>query len=70
MEIINNKIAVQLNREERDNMVDTITLLERMRQDISCEGCPFEERCDQVSQSECLLYLLARDLKYINNNCK
>ncbi len=69
MEIKNQTVKVVLDKEERDNMVNTISLLEEMRSKINCEECPFKERCDKVSQSECLLYILSRDLKYINNNC-
>lgn len=70
MEIKNKAVAVKISKEERDNMVNTITLLEDMRTEMPCDECPFRERCDQVSESECLLYLLSRDLKYINNHCE
>lgn len=69
MEIVQKAISVKLNKEERDSFVNTILLLEEMRCKVDCEECPFKERCDQVSKDECLLYLLARDLKYVNNNC-
>ena len=70
MEIIQKKVIFKLDKEERDNLVNTITLLENMRNEVNCDECPFKERCDKVSESECLLYTLHRDLKYINNNCE
>ena len=69
MEIKNQTVKIVLDKEERDHMVNTISLLEEMRSKIICEECPFKERCDKVSEDTCLLYLLPRDLKYINNNC-
>jgi hypothetical protein len=70
MEIIQKKVIFKLNKEERDNLVNTITLLEEMRNSVNCDECPFKERCDKVSESECLLYTIRRDLTYINNNCE
>lgn len=69
MEIIQKKVVFKLDKEERDNLVNTITLIEEMRAKVDCEECPFKERCDKVSKDECLLYAMTRDLKYINNNC-
>ena len=69
MEIIEKKVVIKLDQEERESLINTITLLEDIRTNIPCEECPFKKRCDMVSQSECLLFLLARDLKYINNLC-
>ena len=69
MEIIQKKVVVKLDKEERDNLINTITLIEEMRSKVDCEECPFKERCDIISKDECLLYTMARDLKYINNNC-
>ena len=70
MEVKQAKVVVKLDKEERDHMLNTITLLEDMRVKMPCDECPFRERCDQVSDSNCLLYLLSRDLKYINNHCE
>lgn len=70
MEIKNKAIMIKLDKEERDNLVNTVTLLYKMREEMPCDDCPFMERCNEVSNSECLLYLLARDLKYINNKCE
>jgi hypothetical protein len=70
MEIIEKKIIVKLDKEERDNLVNTIALIEAMRSKVDCDECPFKERCDHVSKDLCLLYILARDLNYINNNCE
>lgn len=69
MEIIQKKVIFKLDKEERDNLVNATLLLEEMRSKVDCDECPFKERCDKVSESECLLYTLSRDLKYINNNC-
>ena len=69
MEFIEKKVVVKLDQEERNNFINTITMLEEMRSKVDCNECPFKERCDTLSQSECLLYTLSRDLKYINNNC-
>lgn len=69
MEIIEKKVVIKLDQEERENFVNTIFLLEEMRSKVNCDECPFKERCDKLSQSECLLYTLIRDLKYINNLC-
>lgn len=70
MEIIQKKVVVKLNKDERDNLVNTILLLEEVRKQVDCDECPFKERCDKVSESECLLYTLSRDLNYINKNCE
>ena len=70
MEIIQKKVVIKLDKEERDNLVNVILLLEEMRKKVDCDECPFKERCDKVSQSECLLYTLIRDLNYINKNCE
>jgi hypothetical protein len=69
MEIIQKRITIKLDKEERDNMIDTISLLEEMRSKVSCDDCPFTGACGLVSGDACLLYTLARDLKHINNNC-
>ena len=72
MEIIEKKIAIKLDQEERDNLINTISLIERIHDACSgknCSDCPFAERCDDVSNIDCLLYTMTRDLKYINNNC-
>lgn len=69
MEIIQKKVIFKLDKEERDNLVNATLLLEEMRSKVDCDECPFKERCDKISESECLLYTLSRDLKYINNNC-
>jgi hypothetical protein len=60
----------KLDKEERDNLVNTITLIEEMRSKVDCSECPFKERCDKASKDLCLLYTIERDLKYINNNCE
>ena len=70
MEIIQKKVVIKLDKEERDNLVNATLLLEEIRNKVDCSECPFKERCDKVSESECLLYTLSRDLKYINNNCE
>jgi hypothetical protein len=72
MEIIQNKIVVKLDQEEREHLINAIVLIEQMHDACSgknCSECPFADRCDDVSDIECLLYTMARDLKYINNNC-
>ena len=69
MEIIQRKVGIKLDKEERDNLINTMNLMEEIRSKVDCEECPFKERCDMVSKDECLLYILARDLKYINNDC-
>ena len=70
MEIIQKKVVVKLNQEERDSLINTTLLLEEMRSKVDCSECPFKERCDKVSQNECLLYVLSRDLNNINKNCE
>ena len=70
MEIIQRKVTIKLDQEERDNLVNATLLLEEMRSKVDCDECPFKEHCDKVSRDECLLYALSRDLKYINNNCE
>lgn len=73
MEIIQKKVVIKLDKEERDNLVNTITLMGQIHDACSgknCSECPFSERCDVVSDIECLLYTLARDLNYINKNCE
>lgn len=69
MEIIQKKVTIKLDQDERNSFVHTVVLLENMRNQVNCDECPFKERCDKVSESECLLNTLIRDLKYINNNC-
>lgn len=69
MEIIQRKVTIKLDREERDNLINATLLLEAMRSKVDCDECPFKEHCDKVCKDECLLYALSRDLKYINNNC-
>ena len=69
MEIIQKKIIFKLNKEERDNLINATLLLEEMRNTVNCDECPFKKRCDKISESECLLYTLAKELKYINDNC-
>ena len=70
MEIIEKKVVFKLDKEERDNLINTIALLEAMRSKVDCDECPFKQRCDNASKDMCLLYELSRDLKYINNNCE
>ena len=72
MEIIQNKIVVKLDKEERNNLINTISLIERMCDifgNIECCSCPFKSRCDKRSEDICLLHFIKDDLKYINNNC-
>lgn len=69
MEIVQKAISIKLNKEERDNLINAITLIEEMRNRVDCDECPFKERCDTLSKSECLLYTLQRDLRYVNNKC-
>ena len=70
MEIMHKKAIIKLDKEERDNLINTTLLLEKMRSEVDCKECPFKERCDNVSKNECLLYALSRDLNYINKNCE
>lgn len=70
MEIIQKKVVIKLDKEERDNLVNTMLLLEKMRSGVDCVECPFKERCDKVSESECLLYTLTQNINYINKNCE
>ena len=69
MEIIQKKVVIKLDQEERDSLVNATTLIEEMRAKVDCDECPFRERCDIISKDECLLYSLAQNIKYINNNC-
>jgi hypothetical protein len=72
MEIVHKAISVKLDKEERDNLVNTIQLMEQIHDACNgknCSDCPFVERCDEVSDTDCLLYTMTRDLKYINNHC-
>jgi hypothetical protein len=72
MEIIEKKIVVKLDKEERDTLINAIALIEQIHDACNgknCSDCPFVERCDEVSDSDCLLYTMTRDLKYINNHC-
>lgn len=70
MEIIQKKVVVKLDKEERDSLVNAITLIETMRSKVDCDECPFKQRCDKVSNSECLLYSVEQHIKYINNECE
>lgn len=72
MEIINNKVAVKLDKEERENLLETISFFERMSdafQNVECCTCPFQFKCDIRSKDICFLHIMKDDLKYINNNC-
>lgn len=72
MEIINNKIAVKLDKEEKDNLLEIISFFEGLSdafQNVECCSCPFKSRCDERSEDICLLHFIKDDLKYINNNC-
>ena len=72
MEIIENKIIIKLDKEERDNLIDTISFVEQMcntLENIECCSCPFKSRCDKRSEDICFLHLIKDDLKYINNHC-
>ena len=70
MEIIQNKIVVKLDKEERDNLIETIDLLKNMTCNITCDiRCPFRQKCDECSPSQCWLEKIIKDLTYINNYC-
>ena len=70
MEIIEKKVAVKLGKEERDNLIATIDLLDCMERELPCgDDCPFQTRCNQESDSKCLCRTVKEHLKYINNNC-
>lgn len=71
MEIIEKKIAIKLDKEERESLINTINLLDRMNSRLraNCDSCPFYEICQKHSDELCFFYMVARDLKYINNNC-
>jgi hypothetical protein len=69
MEIIQNKIVVKLDKEERDNLIATIGLLDNMERTVPCDGCPFQEQCNRESDTNCLIRTIKQDLIYINNNC-
>lgn len=66
------KVIIKLDEEERNNLLETVALIEQIHDNCSganCSACPFKTRCDDVSNIDCLLYTMARDLKYINDNC-
>lgn len=72
MEIIEKKVVIKLDKEERDTLISAIKLIERMNSKSSpiCgERCPFKTACDERSNSTCYFEMVAQDLKYINNNC-
>jgi hypothetical protein len=69
MEIIQNKVQVKLDKEERDSLIATMGLLEKMVFEMPCTECPFEERCNHRHKDHCLLRTLEEDLRYINNIC-
>ena len=72
MEIITKRVTVKLDKEEREHLIATIDLLDHMGREIPCgdnSDCPFKTKCDQESDSKCLLGTIKEYLKYINNNC-
>ena len=72
MKIIESKTVVKLDKEERDNLIETISFFEQMDstfQNIECCICPFKLRCDERSKDICLLNIIQHDLIYIKNNC-
>ena len=71
MEMIEKKV-VKLDEEERENLINTIKLMERIEQGarfICGENCPFKAVCDNRSDLYCFFEMMVKDLKYINNNC-
>lgn len=70
MEIKQAKVVIKLDKEEKASIITTMALLEKMRTNVDCSECPFKERCDDISDSQCLLYLLIRDLKYVSDKCE
>ena len=66
------KVIVKLDEVERNNLLETIALIDQIHDNCSgrdCSTCPFIGRCNDVSDIDCLLHTIARDLKYINDHC-
>jgi hypothetical protein len=71
MEIVEKKIVVKLDKEERDTLISAISLMKTMGDELGnlCSNCPFKVACDDRSDTICFFDMVADDLKYINNNC-
>lgn len=70
MEIIQKAITIKLSKEEREHFVATLDLLDEIKKEMpDCDGCPFKEKCDLRSETDCFLHEIRSDLLYINNNC-
>lgn len=71
MEIIQKKVTVKLDQEEREHLIATIDLLDTMERTMPCgeDKCPFQEMCNHKSDTNCFIRTVKQDLIYINNNC-
>ena len=72
MEIIQKKVTIKLDQDERDTLIGAIDLIERISNELipMCgEDCPFKATCDKRSDATCFFNVVAHDLRYINNDC-
>lgn len=71
MEIMQKRVTVKLNQEEREHLIATLDLLDSMERNVPCgdNAYPFQEMCNRKSDRDCFIRTVKQDLIHINNNC-